>query len=189
MRPVNPVLASGMANGPMSTGNTLFWAGAILIGAALLAPGLPDRADTPPPGPLAASPEDGSVAVVDVRAGNGSARQTLTRAADGHFYAEAQVNGARIRFLVDTGASLVALTPEDARRAGLAIGDASGRAQGADGEISFAPVTIDRLAIGSIEARAVRGAVAERLPVSLLGQSFLSRVGSVEMRGDTMILR
>lgn len=173
----------------MSTGNTLLWAGAILIGAALLAPGLPGGTDAPPPVTAPPVPEAESGPATNARAGNGSARQTLTRADDGHFYAEAQVNGARIRFLVDTGASLVALTPEDARRAGIAVGDASGRAMGADGEVAFAPVTIDRLAIGPIEARGVRGAVAERLPVSLLGQAFLARVGSVEMRGDTMILR
>ncbi|MBX3561043.1 MAG: TIGR02281 family clan AA aspartic protease [Sphingomonas sp.] len=173
----------------MSMGKTLFWAGAILIGAALLAPGLPGDGDAPvartpvPARPAAPAP------IPTARAGNGSAGQTISRAEDGHFYAEAQVNGARIRFLVDTGASLVALTPEDARRAGIAIGDVTGRAQGAGGEVAFAPVTIDRLAIGPLEARDVRGAVADRLPVSLLGQSFLQRVGSVEMRGDTMILR
>lgn len=173
----------------MSTGKTLLWAGAILIGAALLAPGLPGGGESPDARAPAPVKPAATTATSPPRAGNGIAGQTLARAEDGHFYAEAQVNGARIRFLVDTGASLVALTPEDARRAGIAVGDASGRALGADGEIAFAPVTIDRLAIGPIEARGVRGAVADRLPVSLLGQSFLQRVGSVEMRGDTMILR
>ncbi len=173
----------------MSTGNTLLWAGAILISAAFLAPGLPGVSGTPDSPASAPASAAARSSVPAPRAGNGIAGQMLARAEDGHFYAEAQVNGARIRFLVDTGASLVALTPEDARRAGIAVGDASGRALGADGEVAFAPVTIDRLAIGPIEARGVRGAVAERLPVSLLGQSFLQRVRSVEMRGDTMILR
>ncbi len=175
----------------MSMGNILAWAGAVLVGAVLLAPNLPrsgggGRTESTPersaPSPPASHPSA-------PRAGNGVATQSLERAGDGHFYAEAQVNGARIRFLVDTGASLVALTPDDARRAGISVGDANGRAIGAGGEVAFSPVTIDRLAVGPVEARAVRGAVAERLPVSLLGQSFLSRVGSVEMRGDTMILR
>ena len=173
----------------MSTGKTLFWAGAVLLGAALLAPGLPDSDESPEAQASAPVKADSAGAGPAPRAGNGIAGQMLERSGDGHFYAEAQVNGARIRFLIDTGASLVALTPEDARRAGIAIGDASGRAIGASGEFAFTPVTIDRLAIGPIETRAVPGAVAERLPVSLLGQSFLQRVGSVEMRGDTMILR
>ncbi len=175
----------------MSTGNILFWAGAVLIGAVLLAPSPPDGTDAPAPVSRAevAGPKHGPAPRAEERTGNGSARQVLARAGDGHFYAEAQVNGARIRFLVDTGASLVALTPHDARRAGIAVGDADGRAMAAGGEIAFAPVTIDRLALGPIEARGVRGAVADRLPVSLLGQSFLSRIESIEMRGDTMILR
>ncbi len=174
----------------MSTGNILLWAGAILVGAALLAPGLPGGdGDRPAPVEAPDRRADEAAPPPALRAGNGIAAQRLERAGDGHFYAEAQVNGARIRFLIDTGASLVALTPDDARRAGIAVGDASGRALGADGEVAFAPVTIDRIAIGPVEARAVRGAVADRLPVSLLGQSFLSRLASVEMRGDTMMLR
>ena len=50
-------------------------------------------------------------------------------------------------------------------------------------------MTIERLALGPLEARDVRGAVADGLPVSLLGQSFLGQVGSVEIRGDVMVLR
>jgi aspartyl protease family protein len=51
------------------------------------------------------------------------------------------------------------------------------------------PLTIERIAIGPLEARGVAGAVARELPISLLGQSFLSRVGTVEIRGDRMVLR
>jgi aspartyl protease family protein len=51
------------------------------------------------------------------------------------------------------------------------------------------PVTIDRLAAGPLEARAIEGAVVPRLQVSLLGQSFLARVGTVEISGDRMVLR
>jgi aspartyl protease family protein len=121
--------------------------------------------------------------------GNGYASQELVRDRNGHFYAEAQVNGARIRFMIDTGASVVALTRDDAQRAGIAFGSERARAIGAGGEVEVIPVTIDRIAIGPLEARDVRGAVADDLPVSLLGQSFLSRVGSVEIRGDRMVLR
>ena len=91
--------------------------------------------------------------------------------------------------MVDTGASVVALTPADAQRAGIALPSERAKAIGAGGEIEIIPVTIERIALGPLEARSVRGAVAAQLPVSLLGQSFLNRVGSVEIRGDTMVLR
>lgn len=169
----------------MSTGNIWAVAGLGLIGVALLSPTV--RRSEPAAVASEAAPAPPSPA--PQRAGNGLASRELTRNADGHFYAEAQVNGARIRFMVDTGASVVALTPADARSAGIALPDERARARGAGGEIEVIPVTIDRLAVGPLEARDVRGAVADGLPVSLLGQSFLGQVGSVEIRGDVMVLR
>jgi len=168
----------------MSSGRTFAWAGLGLIGAALLAPSL-RRAEPP----VAAPAESLAATSAPAPAGNGAAGRAVTRSPDGHFYAEAQVNGARIRFLVDTGASMVALSRADAQRAGIALPSERAKAMGAAGEIEVIPVTIDRIAIGPLEARDVRGAVAEELPVSLLGQSFLSRLGSVEIRGDTMVMR
>jgi len=169
----------------MSVGSNLALAGLGLIGVALLAPSL-DRAE---PETVEATPPPAAAPAPPARAGNGLASRELARSPDGHFYAEAQVNGARIRFIVDTGASIVALTPADARRAGIALPDARATARGAGGEIEVIPVTIERIALGPIEARDVRGAVAQELPVSLLGQSFMRRIGSVEIRGDTMVLR
>lgn len=122
--------------------------------------------------------------------GNGAAGFALDRAPDSHFYADAQVNGARIRFMIDTGASSVVLTREDAQRAGIAIGAFDAVGTGAGGEIKLARVSIDRLALGPVAANRVEAMVAERgLPVSLLGQSFLSRIGRVEISDDRMILR
>ena len=114
---------------------------------------------------------------------------TLERSFDGHFYADAQVNGTTIRFLVDTGASMVVLTREDAQRAGIQLPSARAMAMGVGGPIEVIPVTLDRIAVGGIEARGVEAAIADETPVSLLGQSYLQRVGSVEIRGDTMVLR
>jgi len=168
-------------------GGTLFWAGVAVIGVVLLAPGLGQVGTAPPPTVDAQPQGNGQAASASV--GNGLASQELQRADDGHFYAEAQVNGARIRFLVDTGASVVALTPADAQRAGIALPSERSKAIGAGGEVEVMPVTLDRIAIGSLSANQVRGAVAPHLPVSLLGQSFLSQVGSVEIRGDRMVLR
>ncbi len=170
----------------MSTAGTLFWTGAVLVGAALIAPNLTRVAPSSAPAPVKSAPS----APPAVQAGNGLAGHELLRSGDGHFYADAQVNGARIHFLVDTGASAVALTRADAQRAGIALGSERARAVGAGGEIEVVPVTIDRIALGPLAATGVRGAVvAEGLPVSLLGQSFLSQVGSVEIRGDRMVLR
>jgi aspartyl protease family protein len=176
----------------MSAGSTLAWVGLGLIGLALLAPRLP-RAEAPAAAPappvagFAAPAPAGSPAASSP--GHGGAGRALTRSPDGHFYVEAQVNGARIRFIVDTGATMVALTPADAQRAGIALPSERAKAMSAGGEVEVIPVTIDRIAVGPLEARGVRGAVAEQLSVSLLGQSFLGQVGSVEIRGDTMVLR
>lgn len=167
-------------------GSTLFWAGVAVIGLALLAPGL-GQVGTAPPTVEVQPQRSGQATSPSV--GNGLVSQELQRADDGHFYAEAQVNGARIRFLVDTGASIVALTPADAQRAGIALPSERSKAIGAGGEVEVMPVMLDRIAIGSLSANQVRAAVAPHLPVSLLGQSFLSQVGSVEIRGDRMVLR
>jgi len=168
----------------MSAGTTLAWAGFGLIGVVLLAPSL--RRDEAPPAPPAMV---AAAAGAPARAAGGIAARTIRRSPDGHYYADAQVNGAHVRFIVDTGASVVALTPADARRAGIALPPERARAIGAGGEVEVIPVTIERIALGQIEARGVRAAVAEHLPVSLLGQSFLGQVGTVEISGDTMVLR
>lgn len=169
----------------MSAGGTLLWAAVVVAAVALLAPGL-ERVE--PSAPVARPTISPVVRPAD-RAGNGLASHELARASDGHFYAEAQVNGARVRFLIDTGASFVALKPADAQRAGIPLGSERARAMAAGGEIEVVPVTIDRLALGPLSAQAVEAAVIEDLPVSLLGQSFLARVGSVEIRDDRMVLR
>ncbi len=169
----------------MSTGGTLFWAGAVVLGVAMIAPGL-DR--MPAPQPVAAR-ADAPEPEAEIQVGNGYVSQALERSPDGHFYADAMVNGARIRFMVDTGATFVALTREDAQRAGIPIGSERAAAMGAGGAFEVTPVTIDRIAIGALTATQVEGAVADELAVSLLGQSFLSRVGTVEISGDRMVMR
>jgi aspartyl protease family protein len=126
------------------------------------------------------------------RAGNGIAQFTAHRASDGHFYADVQINGAVSRMLIDTGASMVVLNRNDARRAGIQArpGEFTSIAQTAGGDMAFKSVTIDRMALGPVASRNVPAMVSEgRLPVSLLGQSFLARVGSLEIQGDEMRFR
>jgi aspartyl protease family protein len=172
----------------MSAGGTLFWSGVVVIAVALSAPGL--QSADPAPQPQAPSAEPVAAASSSPsRVGNGFASQELTRSPDGHFYADAQVNGARIEFMVDTGATIVALTREDAQSAGIALGSERAMVRGVGGAVEVIPVTVDRIAIGALEARNVQAAVVDDLGVSLLGQSFLSRVGSVEIRDDRMVLR
>ncbi|HEY0326656.1 MAG TPA: TIGR02281 family clan AA aspartic protease [Allosphingosinicella sp.] len=115
----------------------------------------------------------------------------LQRDRGGHFFAQARINGQPIQVVVDTGATTVALTVADAQRAGIAVdpsrfdvvgSGASGAVRGH--EISLATVSVD-----GKEVRSIRGVVLEGLDVSLLGQSYLSRISGVEMRGEEMILR
>lgn len=173
----------------MASGSNIVWLGIGLVAFAFLGPGFspaPPGADKPDkPASHAATAPVQAASPVSVNL----ASRALTRAADGHFYADAMVNGAQVHFLIDTGASMVALTPADAQRAGIALPAERVTARGAGGTIEVAPVVIERIAIGPLEARGVTGAVARELPVSLLGQSFLERVGRVEISGDTMILR
>ena len=172
----------------MAASDNILWIGAGLIGLALLSPSR--RMNEAPPPPDTEKPAfapEGRFAPAP--AGNGAARREIVRGPDGHFYLDAQVNGAQVRFLVDTGASMVALTRADAQRAGIALPSERETARGAGGEIEVMPVMIERIAAGPLEARDVRAAIAPELEVSLLGQSFLERVGTVEISGDRMVLR
>lgn len=112
---------------------------------------------------------------------------------DGHFHAEAEINGRSVSVLVDTGASLVALTAEDAEAAGIYVSekDFTHQMQTANGLARVAPVTLERIAIGDIIIRNVRGIVSEAgaMSVSLLGMAFLSQIERVDMRAGKLILQ
>lgn len=115
----------------------------------------------------------------------------LRRGADGHFRLQAEVNGAPVTFLVDTGASDVVLTQADARRAGLDPKSLSYTryAQTANGSAAFAPVRLDRLEFAGLSARDVPAAVSQgELFTSLLGMSYLDRFSRVTVEGERMLL-
>jgi len=115
----------------------------------------------------------------------------LPRAGDGHFYADVVVDGASTRMLVDTGASMVALTGEDADAMGVRwnVQDLAQVARGASGPVYGVRVTIDRMQLGDFEARSVETIVVpEGLDISLLGQSFLAQIPRVEMAQNKMVL-
>lgn len=110
----------------------------------------------------------------------------------GHFEAEAEINGRDISALVDTGASMVVLTYEDAERAGIFVrpADFTSRSRTANGTARNAPVTLDEVCVRSVCVRDVPAMVAEpgRLHVTLLGMTFLGRLSRVDMRGGTLVL-
>jgi len=115
----------------------------------------------------------------------------LQRSSDGHFYADVQINGTPVHMLVDTGASQIALSRADAGSAGIAtsIGMPEVVGEGADGAVHGEVVTLDRVALGPRTAEGMRAVVLNGGEQSLLGQSFLSTFDSVEIRGDTMVLK
>jgi aspartyl protease family protein len=108
----------------------------------------------------------------------------------GHVVLEAAVNGAPVRMLVDTGASLVTLTPADARAAGINPVSLAfnGRVQTANGATRMAPVTLREIRIGQLSFYDVSASVLENLNVSLLGMSFLGRLQGYEMRDGKLTI-
>ena len=118
---------------------------------------------------------------------------TLVYHADsrGQFSLPAAVNGASVRFLVDTGADLVMLTPEDARAVGIdpkALAF-NRRAITANGEVRIAPVVVREIRIEQLSIDNVAAAVQEQnLKQSLLGLSFLKRLKSFEMREGVLTI-
>ena len=115
----------------------------------------------------------------------------LERSADGHFYANVLINGTRVRALVDTGATGIALSREDARNAGIAtsIGMPEVVGRGADGDVFGEQVTLERVVLGHRSAEGMDAIVLNSGQQTLLGQSFLSQFDAVEIRGETMVLR
>jgi aspartyl protease family protein len=117
----------------------------------------------------------------------------VARGSGGNFSVVTQVNGARIRMILDTGASSVVLTQEAAKAAGLPLEvlSYSVTVETANGRTRAAPVTLDTVAIGSIVERAVPALIAQprQLRSNLLGMSFLSRLQGWEVRGDRLVLR
>ncbi|KAJ55616.1 aspartyl protease [Actibacterium mucosum KCTC 23349] len=115
----------------------------------------------------------------------------LPRAPDGHFYMLADVNDTAVRFVVDTGATTIVLSMEDAARVGIDTDRLVflGRANTANGEVRTAMVKLDELRIGELSDRNVRAWVNEgELNGSLLGMSYLDRFERVEITRDTMRL-
>lgn len=117
----------------------------------------------------------------------------VARAFNGDFDVTAEINGARVSMVLDTGASSVVLTREDAKAAGLPLEVLAYTVniETANGRTRAAPVVLDRIAIGGLVERSIEALVAQpgQLKTSLLGMSFLNRLQSWEVRGDRLVLR
>jgi aspartyl protease family protein len=117
----------------------------------------------------------------------------VARSNGGEFAVSAEINGARVPMVLDTGASSVVLTRDDAKAAGLPLEvlNYSVNIDTANGRTRAAPVTLDRVAIGTLVEHSVEALVAQpgQLKTSLLGMSFLNRLQSWEVRGDRLFLR
>ena len=124
---------------------------------------------------------------------NGSTEVTLVRSDNGHFEAVAAVNEQSVRFLVDTGATSIVLSADDAQAAGIDISNLNYTiiTQTANGTGRSALAGIKSLYLGGIERKNIKVMVAEpgKLGQSLLGQQFLESLSSYEKRGDRLTLR
>jgi len=124
---------------------------------------------------------------------NGFNTVVLYKAQNGHYQAETIIDGAPISMMVDTGASSIALSFDDAERAGLKPQnlDFSATVMTANGPARTAYVTLAEVSIGGIKRTNIRAGIAERgkLEQSLLGMSFLDTLSSVSFAGDELKLR
>jgi len=111
---------------------------------------------------------------------------------DGQFWADATVNSGYVRFLIDTGASAVALTKEDARKAGLRLHELTYDVpiRTAGGRNMAARVKLKSIAVGSITLRNIEALVVpEGLETSLLGMTYLGQLQKVEATPSALLLR
>lgn len=127
-----------------------------------------------------------------VAAADGQAKETLLkRRWDGHFYVDAEVNGELVNFVVDTGAFGVILPVETARRLNIPFDEREFQVigSGASGPVRAKAIILERVSVDGKEVRRIDGAIAEGLDKPLLGQTYLSRLSSVEMSGEYMRLQ
>lgn len=122
--------------------------------------------------------------------GSGPATAVLTVDGSGHFLANGNINGTSIRFLVDTGASLISIGASDAKRLGIDV--SRGRpatATTANGRAAVTLVSLDTVRVGDIVMNNVDAVVHQQdMPFALLGMSFLNRT-EMQREGDTMTLK
>jgi aspartyl protease family protein len=150
------------------------------VGAAKAVVSLDDlrQPDLRGPAPAVTSVDDGAAQIV--------------KAADGHFWAEAKVDGRAVRFLIDTGATAVALSQTDAKRLGIDTKtlDYNYKVMTASGETRAASVKLASVSVAGARVSDVEALVVEKgLETSLLGMSYLGRLSSFQATPRALVLR
>lgn len=115
----------------------------------------------------------------------------VPQAPDGHYYLTAEVNGQPLRFMIDTGASDIVLTQNDAEKIGLSLDQLvySRKALSANGEVGIAPVVLDSVALGPVQSEKVRAVVnAGEMRQSLLGMRYLQQFSKIEIGSGSILL-
>lgn len=165
---------------------------AIMISCTIIGVRYLDRNRAPAPGADMAVVQSGSSTVAAARTQWGR-EVRIAAARDHQYYVNVAINRRSANFLIDTGASYVALRESDARDAGVYTSwtDFNYPVRTANGETKAALVTLDEMEIDDIRVEGVKAFILpdDQLSVNLLGMSFLSRIESVEARAGEMVLR
>ncbi|MFZ2267172.1 MAG: retropepsin-like aspartic protease [Azonexus sp.] len=132
----------------------------------------------------------GQHAIGAAASGDGSGKIIMSADAKGHFHVLGTVNGASVRFMVDTGATMIALGASDARRMGLDFDKGQkGMAQTANGTALVSKFVLETVTIGDVTMHYVDAVVMPtEMPEALLGMSFLNRM-EMQRDGSTMTLK
>ncbi len=143
------------------------------------------------PSPQIASASTAAAPVAPTSSG-GYRSITIPRDARGHFQVDARVDGRRIAFMVDTGASTIALTGSDAKRLGIhpSAAEYTVQVRTANGTVKAAAANLSMVEVGGLVVRDVRALVVpdSALNENLLGLSFLTRLRRFEYAGGKLVL-
>ena len=127
---------------------------------------------------------------IGAAAADGSGKVIMTADNQGHFYTTGTVNGVSVRFLVDTGATMISLGASDARRIGLDFNRGQkGMTQTANGQSAVSKIQLDTVRVGDMTLHNVDALIHQtEMPMALLGMSFLNRM-EMQRDGSTMTLK
>lgn len=163
---------------------------AVMVGLGLF---MAELADKMTPQPASATPVVNNAVAAGAPAPAGSRSLAIAPDSRGHFLTEARINGQRIDFMIDTGASVVALNESSAARFGVhpARNDYTANVTTANGTIKGARTRLATIDVGGLVVRDVDALVLpdEALSENLLGLSFLSRLKRFEYSNGQMVLQ
>ena len=127
---------------------------------------------------------------IGVSNGDGSGKIIMTADGQGHFYTTGTINGTSVRFMVDTGATMISLGATDAKRIGLGFNRGQKvMSQTANGQTVVSKLQLDTVRLGDITLHGVDAVIHQNeMPIALLGMSFLNRM-EMQRDGSTMTLK